>query len=65
MTSKTYSFASGIVFLVVAVVHAIRLINGWNVVMGSWMVPLWASWLGVIVAAFLAWQGLKHGGRRS
>ncbi|MEK7176119.1 MAG: hypothetical protein AAB695_01960 [Patescibacteria group bacterium] len=59
MSQKTFNSIAGLVFLLVAVMHLLRIANGWAVTMGSFDVPMWASWIGVIVAGYLAYHGLK------
>jgi len=45
----------GLIFLVVAVVHAVRLVFGWDIIVGDLVVPLWLSWVGVAFAAYLSY----------
>ena len=59
MTNHTYRKTAGTVFAVVAVFHAIRLLYGWEAVIGGLMMPMWVSWFGVIFAGWLVWSGLK------
>jgi hypothetical protein len=41
-------------FLVVAIMHLLRIIFGWQVEIGGLSIPFWVSWLGVLVAGGLA-----------
>lgn len=59
MNNNTYRKVAGTVFAVVAVMHVLRLVSGWEVVFGSWSVPVWGSLVGVVFAGWLAWTGLK------
>jgi len=46
------------IFALVALVHVLRLVWGWEVTFQGGVVPLWVSWLGIIVAgglAFMVW----------
>lgn len=47
------------IFAIIAVVHAWRLLAGWEVVVANWPVPLWVNVVGVVVAGYLAYQGWK------
>lgn len=47
------------IFLIVAVAHALRLIFKWVVLIGGWQVPMWVSAVGIVVAAYLAYQGFR------
>ncbi len=59
MNHKTFASVTGIFFLLVGVLHALRLIFGWSAIIGGIVVPLWASAVAIIIAAYLAYQGLK------
>jgi hypothetical protein len=61
MTNK-YVVVSGAVFGVVAVVHVLRAVNQWPVLIGRFDIPVWASWIGAIVAGgFCAWAFRSQG----
>lgn len=59
MNQKTFSLVAGIIFLLIAILHLARSIWGWEAVIAAWQVPMWASWAAVVVAGFLAYQGLR------
>ena len=63
MSQKTFSLVAGLIFLVVAVGHALRLGLGWHVTVGGWTVPMWVSWVAFVAAGFLAYKGLRLSGR--
>ena len=46
---------ASVVFGLVFVLHAWRLITGTQVVFGTWTVPMAVSWVGVVVSGGLAW----------
>ncbi len=56
----TYITTVAVIFLLIAVVHALRLVYGWEGVIGGWEVPFSLSWIVVILAAYLSWQGFRH-----
>ena len=64
-TSKGLFFLTGAIFAVVAIVHFLRLVFGWPVVIDGWAAPLWISWIGVVVAAYVSYASFhfaaKHG----
>jgi hypothetical protein len=64
MSQKTFSLLAGLVFLLVAVMHALRLALGWHVALGGWTVPMWVSWVALVIAGFLAYEGLRFSRRR-
>lgn len=54
--SSRYVVVSGVVFGVVAIAQAFRALNQLPVHVGSIEIPVWASWLAVVVAGSLcAW----------
>jgi len=58
---NTYTLVSGIIFGIVAVVQAVRALNHWAVQVGPISVPVWFSWVAVVVAGGLcAWALTSH-----
>lgn len=64
MTNKNFAYTAAVIFAAVAVIHGLRLIYGWEGLLGGWQVPIWLSWVAVVVAAWLAFQGFKLSGKR-
>jgi hypothetical protein len=52
MPSK-YVVVSGVLFGVIAVVQAVRALNQWPVHVGGFDVPVWVSWVAMVVAGSL------------
>jgi hypothetical protein len=52
MNKSLYPVASGLVFLLVAIAHAVRAVRRVPIHFGSHMIPVWASW-GVAAGALL------------
>lgn len=52
---RAYLLIVGIVFAVVAVAHLLRLFSSGSLVLMGWAVPLWLSWIGVLVTAYLSY----------
>ena len=59
MNQKTFVRTAGVVFSLVAVLHALRLLLGWDAVIGGWSVPMWLSWLALAVAGYLAYTAFN------
>jgi hypothetical protein len=55
-TMKPFTRAAVAVFTIVAVVHLIRLTEGWEVTVSGFIVPVWWSAPGFIIAAGLAFM---------
>jgi hypothetical protein len=61
MTMPAFSFrtVAAAIFGVIALGHAARLALSLPVQVGSTEIPLWASWLGLVVAGALCAWGLR------
>jgi hypothetical protein len=59
MSQKTFSLVAGLIFFVAAALHIVRLVIGWHVVLADWTVPMWISWIALVIAGFLAFEGLR------
>ena len=59
MDKKTYYTFTTLLFLIIAIVHALRVLNGWNAVIGGWPVPMGISYIAVLLGAYLAWTGYQ------
>ncbi len=64
MSQRTFSLVASLVFLLVAVMHVLRLALGWHVTFGGWTVPMWVSWIALAITGFLAYEGLRLSRRR-
>jgi hypothetical protein len=58
MNPISYSHLAGVVFALVAILQLVRALAGWPVQIGTTAIPVWASWLAFVIAAWLAWIGL-------
>lgn len=58
MNQKLFSLVVGLIFLVVAVVHALRFVFSWPITILGWTVPIWVSWIAFLISGFLAYEGL-------
>jgi hypothetical protein len=59
MDQKQFSLVAGVIFAIVALLHFLRVALGWQVVIGGFSVPMWFSWIGIIVAPTLSYFGLR------
>ena len=60
MSQKSYYSVTGGIFLIIAVLHLLRVVNGWPADIGTFSVPMWLSWLGVLLAGYLSYNGFKR-----
>ena len=63
MNRRSYFFVTAVVFSVIGLLHLLRIVVGWEAIAGGWSIPMWLSWVAMIVAAVLAVQGFAHGWR--
>ncbi len=54
MSEKNYLFISATIFALVALLHSVRLFSHWSFQIGAVTVPLWGSWLAVLMGATLS-----------
>jgi uncharacterized membrane protein len=57
MTQRTFSLVTAVLFFLIALLHAVRLLRGWQVTIEGAVVPIWISWIGLAIASYLAYQG--------
>jgi hypothetical protein len=63
MDQKTFVMLAGIIFAIVALGHLLRILMGWPVVIDNWTVPMWLSWIALVVAGCLSYFGLSLASR--
>ncbi len=63
MQQTAYNTITAVLFLVIALLHLLRIIFGWPAQIGSLEIPLWASWLALVVTAALAYFGFRQNAR--
>lgn len=59
LNQKTYLQVTGLLLTVGAVVHLLRALMGWDVVLAGQIIPAWVSWIGLVVAGYLAYSAYK------
>jgi hypothetical protein len=52
---KPFTNIATAIFALIAIMHLIRLILGWEVTVNAVIIPMWVGVLGLIVAVGLAW----------
>ena len=56
---KTYFIIVGLITGAVAIIHLARVITGFGADISGWNVPLWFSWVGVLVAGFVSYASFR------
>ena len=59
MDQKTFSLVAGVIFAMVALFHLMRIFAEWTVIIRDWSIPMWVSWIALVVAGGLALLGLR------
>ena len=57
MGQRVFVLLTSSIFALIALLHALRLIYGWDVTIREWTVPVWVSAVGFLIAGYLALQG--------
>jgi hypothetical protein len=60
MSQKTFSLTAGVVFLLVAVAHLLRMLFGLSIEVQGVAAPMWVSGIGLIIAGYLAYEGFQR-----
>jgi len=55
----TFLWIVALIFGIVAVLHLLRIINKWPANIGLFVIPLWASWIALIIAVLLCFFALR------
>ncbi|MBU0750472.1 hypothetical protein KKH15_03060 [Patescibacteria group bacterium] len=53
---KTLLLIVGAAFLIIALLHLVRIAFGWELVLSAVSVPVWVSWLGVAIPGYLSYS---------
>ena len=59
MNQNAYAIATGIIFFLIAFLHLLRLVYGWEAAIGGWSVPQWVSVVALVIAGYLAYEGFR------
>ena len=54
---NAYAAVSAVIFAIVSVMHVVRLITRWPVVIGPYNISMNASWVALVVAGLIAIWG--------
>jgi hypothetical protein len=60
---RAYLQISGTLFGLIALAHALRVIQGWPVEVAGWVMPMWVSVFGFVLTGALAVWALRAAGR--
>jgi hypothetical protein len=64
MSERSYELIAGVIFLVIAIGHLLRVVFGVPFVVYDISIPMWASFVAAVVTGMLAYEGF-HLARKS
>lgn len=59
MKQRNFSLVTGVIFAIIFILHLFRIILAWQAEIAGWTVPIWLSWIALIVSGYLAYTGLR------
>jgi hypothetical protein len=54
MGQKTFVLLAGVIFAIVALAQLLRIFIGWPILIDDWTVPMWVSWIALLIAGGLS-----------
>ena len=54
--SRPFTWIASAIFALMALLHLYRLYSHFQIVLGSHVMPMWISYVGIVVAAGLSWM---------
>ncbi|HET8546939.1 MAG TPA: hypothetical protein VFL57_03005 [Bryobacteraceae bacterium] len=57
MSQRSYTLIAGVVFLLIAIGHLLRIIFGVSFVVYDVPIPMWASLVAAVLMGFLSYEG--------
>ena len=55
-SSKPFTWIVAALFALGALLHIYRLITHFQIIIGSHVIPMWCSYVAIVVTAFLSWM---------
>ena len=59
MSPKAFSLTAGVIFLLIAVAHIVRVAVAAEWIVEGRTIPMWVSWVAMFLAGYLAYQGFR------
>ena len=60
---KPFTHLAALLLALVGLAHGYRLLTDCQIVIGSTAVPMWLSWVGLVVALLLSWMLVREARR--
>ena len=67
MATKNFAVRiAGFIFGIVSILHLLRIVTGISIMIGTWVLPLWINYMGLVVTGFLCgwlwWLSFRKAG---
>jgi len=60
MSQKAFSLTAAVLFSLIALGHVLRLAFGrWDITIAGQPIPSWPSWVALLIAGYLAYEGFR------
>ena len=59
MSQKTFLQVATAIFVLVALGHVLRIALGASVTIQGVLIPMWVSWIALVITVFLAYEGFQ------
>ena len=59
MSQRGFLLIVGVLSGLIALVHVLRIVLGWSVMVQDFSVPMWASWIAVVIMGYLAYESFR------
>ena len=60
MNNRAFSLIAGTIFGIIAFAHLLRVLMAMSITVGEWIVPMWLSWVAVLIGGSLSYVGLRY-----
>ncbi len=64
LKERTFIYVSCCLFSVVGVLHLIRFVNGWDLIIGPWSAPVWLSGVAALFLGFMVYNATMLLGKK-
>ena len=54
--ARPFTWVASAIFALIALGHAYRLFTDFQIIIGSHTIPIWLSWVALVVTAGLSWM---------
>ena len=60
MSHRAYAVTTGLIFLLMATGHILRVAFGWQATVAGQSIPAWVSWIAFVIFVYLASEGFRQ-----